>query len=158
MPSPQALLTAQEFISYFATFDKTILESIIAESYYHEFRPLSLNPPGPFDRAGFLGHVGGLSGVMTAFPVYADEYIESADGKTVIVRATSKTQFREEVKDEGLKAEEWEYGGEYVFFFEMDESGSKIVKCIEFLDSHASVKLLGLVKRAKENLEKLQTA
>ncbi|KAL4789548.1 hypothetical protein BDV19DRAFT_373881 [Aspergillus venezuelensis] len=94
---------------------------------------------------------------MTGFPVYADGYIEGRDGRTVIVRATSKACFREEVKDDGLRRDEWEYGGEYVFFFEMDSSGEKVVRCVEFLDSMATVKLLELVKRARGNLEKLQT-
>ncbi|KAL4960036.1 uncharacterized protein BDV14DRAFT_211960 [Aspergillus stella-maris] len=151
-----ALTTAQKFISHFTTFNASILHPILSETYTHEFRPLSLNPPGPFGRTGFLNHVGGLSDVMTGFPVYADEYIEGNDGTTVIVRATSKTQFKEEVKDPGLSREEWEYAGEYVFFFEMDEAGEKVVRCVEFLDSMATVGLLELVKRARGNLERLQ--
>ncbi|KAL4951753.1 hypothetical protein BDW69DRAFT_169201 [Aspergillus filifer] len=154
----RALTTAQKFLSYFSTFDKAILDSILSETYYHEFRPLSLNPPGPFDRARYLEHAGSLSTVMHGFPVYVDEYTESKDGKTVIVRATSKTQFKEEVRDDGLPEEEWEYGGEYVFFFDMDDSGERVVRCVEFLDSMATATLLGLIKRAKGNLERLQRA
>ncbi|KAL4925354.1 uncharacterized protein BDV17DRAFT_186842 [Aspergillus undulatus] len=152
MPS-QNLLTAQKFISYFATLDESILEPLLAENYYHEFGPRSLNFPGPFERAGFLAHTRGLKDIMTGFPVSAKWYIESADKRQVIVHATSKTQFRESVKDDGLSAEEWEYGGEYVFFFTMDESGEKVAQTYEFLDSQATVRLMGLIKRAKVNLE-----
>jgi hypothetical protein len=152
MPSTR-LLTAQKFIGYFATLDKAVLESLLHDSYQHA--PASLNFPGLFDKAGFLAHAGGLTDIMTGFPVFAKEYIESESGNQVIVWATSKTQFREEVKDGGKSEEEWEFGGEYVFMFTMDESGEKIVRTVEFLDSVATQELLGLMQRARGNLEKL---
>ncbi|OJJ07228.1 hypothetical protein ASPVEDRAFT_46577 [Aspergillus versicolor CBS 583.65] len=155
--SSKRLLTVQKFISYFATLDQTILESILADNYYHQFAPASINPPGPFDRAGFLAHTSGLNRIMTGFPVFAKEYIESDSGNQVVVWATSKTQFREEVRDDGIPREEWEYAGEYVFMFTMDESGEKVVRCIEFLDGGATPRLLELAKRARGNLEKIET-
>ncbi|KAL4919210.1 hypothetical protein BDW62DRAFT_200090 [Aspergillus aurantiobrunneus] len=157
MPS-QRILTAQRFISYFASLDKSIFEPLLAEDYYHEFVPAALHLPGPFDRAGFLAHTSGLNKLMTGFSVFAKEYTESDTGNQVVVWATSKTQFREEVKDDGIAREEWEHGGEYVFMFTMDESGEKVVKTIEFLDSAATMKLLLLVKRARENLAKREKA
>lgn len=156
MPSKR-LLTAQKFISYFATLDQTMLESILGENYYHQFAPASINPPGPFDRAEFLAHTSGLSRVMTGFPVFAKEYIESESSNQVVVWATSKTEFREELKDDGIPREEWEYAGEYVFMFTMDEGGEKVVRCIEFLDGAATPRLLELVKRARVNLEQIET-
>ncbi|KAL4734525.1 hypothetical protein BDV11DRAFT_54250 [Aspergillus similis] len=153
MPS-QRLLTAQKFISYFATLENAILEPLLAESYHHQFAPAALNPPGPFDRAGFLAHLGGLKDIMSGFPVFAKEYIESQSANQVVVWATSKTQFREEVKDDGVSENEREFGGEYVFMFTMDESGEKVVRCVEFLDSLATKRLLELVARARANLEK----
>lgn len=90
---------------------------------------------------------------MAGFPVFAKEYIESDSGNQVVVWATSKTEFREELKDDGIAREEWEYAGEYVFMFTMDESGEKVVKCIEFLDGAATPRLLELAKRARGNLE-----
>jgi hypothetical protein len=53
-----------------------------------------------------------------------------------------------------LSEEEWLYVGEYVFFFSMDESGEKIERIVEFLDSKAAVQGRALVARARENLEK----
>ncbi|KAL3473211.1 hypothetical protein BJX99DRAFT_261522 [Aspergillus californicus] len=148
------LLTAQKFISHFATLDKDLLESILADDYYHEFAPSSMNPPGPFDKQGFLEHGRHLDSIMTGFPVFAKEYIESESQNQVVVWATSKTAFRKEVKDDGIPAEEWEYEGEYVFIFTMDGSGEKVSRCVEFLDSLATRgKLMGLMKRARGNLE-----
>lgn len=153
MPS-QRLLTAQQFISYFTTLDNAILEPLLTESYHHQFAPAALNPPGPFDRTGFLTHLGGLKDIMSGFPVFAKEYIESESTNQVVVWATSKAQFREEVKDDGIPENEWEFGGEYVFMLTMDESGEKIVRCVEFLDSLATKRLLELAARARGNLEK----
>ncbi|KAL5342484.1 hypothetical protein BJX70DRAFT_292308 [Aspergillus crustosus] len=154
MPSTR-LLTAQKFISYFATLDKPLLESLLHESYHHEFAPKSItNLPGPLNKAGFLAHGGGLIDLMTGFPVYATEYIESESGNQVVVRATSKARFREEVKDEGIPAEEWEFAGEYVFMFTMDGSGEKIVRTVEFLDSIATMRMISLMQRASGNLAK----
>ncbi|KAL5001059.1 hypothetical protein BDV10DRAFT_161295 [Aspergillus recurvatus] len=153
MPS-QRLLTAQKFISYFTSLDNAILESLLADSYHHQFAPAALNPPGPFGKTGFLAHLSGLKDVMDAFPVFGKEYIESENNNQVVVWATSKTQFRDEAKGDGISEEEWEFGGEYVFMFTMDESGEKVVRCVEFLDSLATKRLLELVTRAKGNLEK----
>jgi hypothetical protein len=156
MPS-QRLVTAQKFISYFASFDNAILEPLLADHYHHQFAPATLNPPGPFDKNGFLAHLDGLRDVMCAFPVFPREYIESQDSNQVVVWATSKTQFWDEVKDDGISEDEWEFGGEYVFMFTMDESGEKVVRCVEFLDSLATKSLFELVARAKRNLEARKT-
>ncbi|KAL6230043.1 hypothetical protein BDW75DRAFT_223674 [Aspergillus navahoensis] len=151
MPS-QRLLTAQKFISFFASLDNAILEPILADPYHHQFAPAALNPPGPFDKNGFLAHLNGLRDIMGGFPVFAKEYIESEKSNQVVVWAASKTQFREEVKDDGIPEEEWEFGGEYVFMFTMDGSGEKVVRCVEFLDSLATKRLFELVARARGNL------
>jgi hypothetical protein len=59
------------------------------------------------------------------------------------------------VKDDGIEEKEWVYEGEYIFIFSMDESGEKIVRTVEFLDSKGTAEKLGvLMKRANENREK----
>lgn len=151
--SSQRLLTAKTFLSYFTSLDESILEPILAENYYHEFAPVALNPPGPFGRAGFLAHTSGLKKVMSSFPIFTKEYIESESGNQVVVWATSQAHFREEVRDHGINKKEWEYSGEYIFMFTMDESGEKVVRCVEFLDSLGTQRLMGLMKRAKGNLQ-----
>ncbi|KAL2848438.1 hypothetical protein BJY01DRAFT_160172 [Aspergillus pseudoustus] len=151
------LRTAEKYISHFATLDKALLESLLADSYRHEFAPISLNAPGPFTKTGFMAHGAGLADIMNGFPVTAKEHFECEASNSVVVWATSEAHFREELMDPGISREEWEYRGEYVFMFTMDEGGEKIVRTVEFLDS-ASTKerLLGLMARARANLEKVQ--
>ena len=147
--------TAKQFLDQFGTLDVQALESILADNYYHEFAPASINPPGPFDRPGFLNHHGTIRDIMIGFPVAAKEYIVSEASRQVTVWATAETVFRDEAKDGEVSEEEWRFKGEYVFMFTMDESGEKITRTIEFLDSKATAdKLMGLMKRARENKQK----
>jgi len=73
----------------------------------------------------------------------------------VVVWATSETKFFDAVKDSGLSDEEWIYRGEYMFILSMDESQEKIKRVVEFLDSKATERLRGLIKRAKDNKQKV---
>ena len=154
MTSPR-LATAKEYIALFASLDASQLETILDDEYYHEFAPKSMAPPGPFDKRGFLEHYSHLKDIMSGFPVTGHEYLESECANAVTVHATSETVFRQELRDEGLSKEEWEYHGEYVFMLYMNGVGDKVVKVVEFLDSKATVeKLMPLNKRAKANLER----
>jgi hypothetical protein len=150
------LATAQKLISYYASLDQTLLEPLLASNLYHEFRPGSIDVPRGLDKTSFLEFSNSLGSIMTGFPFTAKEYIESEASNQVVVWATSKAQFREEVKDyEGMEASDWEFEGEYVLILTMDESGERIERYVEFLDSNATVqKLLGLMGRAQENLAK----
>ena len=150
----KCLKTAQRFIGIFETLDTQTLDSILAEKHTHEFAPSSLNIPSPYDRQGILEHIGHLRDVLAGFPVTAKEYIQSEGSNTVAVWATSRTMFRDDVKDDNISLEEWTYEGEYLFVLIMDETGDKIVRTIEFLDSKGTAdKLWPLMKRAKENKE-----
>jgi len=54
--------------------------------------------------------------------------------------------------DEGLSKGEWVYEGEYVFMFWMDESGERIERTVEFLDSKGTEEVLRpLMVRARGN-------
>lgn len=151
------LETAKKYIANFATLDTQAMASILAENYIHQFAPASINPPGPFDKQGLLEQHRGLAKVMTGFPMTAKEYYESESGNQVTVWATSQALFRDELKDydDGISPEDWVYHGEYVFLLSMDETGEKLIRGIEFLDSKQTVdKLLPLMERANKNREK----
>lgn len=149
------LQTAKKYIGHFANLDIETLESVLAKDYVHQFAPASMSPPGPFDRQGKLDHINRLRNILAGFPVTAKEYIESESSNRVTVWATSQTVFHEHVKDDGIAAEEWNYRGEYIFIFTMDETGERIIRTIEFLDSkHTVDKLLKLSERARENRER----
>lgn len=153
------LATAKKYIDNFAALDQQVLEDILADNYTHTFAPASITPnPGPYDKRGFIGHFTHIGEVMTAFPVTGLEYIDSEAASRVTVWATSRPEWRDDVKDADADAEsevEWDYRGEYVFFFTMDESGEKIVRTVEFLDSKQTVdRLMPLMRRARENQAK----
>lgn len=151
------LETAKKYIGNFATLDTQAIDSILAENYIHQFVPASINPPGPFDKQGLLEHHRGLAKVMTGFPVTAKEYSESESSNQVTVWATSQALFHDELKDydDGISPEEWVYQGEYVFLLSMDETGEKITRTVEFLDSKQTMdKLVPLIERANKNREK----
>lgn len=148
------LETAEKFIGQFETLDSAMLESVLAENHKHEFAPASLNPPGPFDKKGMIEHTGRLRNIMSGFPVTVKEIIDSESSKEVTIWASSRAHFRDEVKDDGVSEEEWAFKGEYVFMLFMDETGEKIVRTVEFLDSEATNRLRGLMHRAQANKEK----
>lgn len=152
--SSTRLETARRFIAIFTTLDTHVLHDILADDHTHQFAPTSLNPPGPFDKAGIISHISHLTEVMTGFPVTAKEYLDSESSNAVTVWATSEAHFREDVKDDGVSADVWAFRGEYVFMFFFDEEG-KIKRTVEFLDSKRTADgLMVLMKRARENMQK----
>ncbi|KAJ0416334.1 hypothetical protein BJY00DRAFT_291776 [Aspergillus carlsbadensis] len=156
MPS-QRLLTAQKYIAHFENLDETLLATPLSETYTHEFAPASLNAPGPLTKTGFLAHGASLREILTGFPVTAKEYFECEASNNVIVWATGVPHFKKELMDG--EAAEWEYMGEYVFMFWMDESGERIERSVEFLDSAATKdRIYGLMARARANLERIKSA
>ncbi len=150
------LETAKKYLGLFATVDLQILESLLADNYVHQFAPASLNRPGGFDKPSILEYMSRRFGLLTSFTMTAKEYVESESGNQVMVWATSQATFRDDVKDAGVPDEEWRYAGEYIFLFSMDETGEKLVRTVEFLDSKATFDFMsGIGNRALENKEKL---
>ncbi|KAK0610567.1 hypothetical protein B0T17DRAFT_544924 [Bombardia bombarda] len=154
MPS-QRIETAKKFIGQFATFDSKTLEEVISDDFYQEFAPASIDPPmGPFDKTAMLEQGNKLSALFSGFVMTAKEYIDSAEENKVTVWTTGKAIFRDDVKDDGLTPEEWDFRGEYIFLLTFNEAG-KIKKVVEFLDSQSTAaKLHPLIKRAVGNKQK----
>lgn len=78
----------------------------------------------------------------------------------VVVWATGKPQFREEAKDyEVFSKKQWDYVGEFVFMLSMDETGEKIKRIDEFVDTKGTeLKLWPLAMRALDNMGKRRLA
>ncbi|KAK7719875.1 hypothetical protein SLS64_002056 [Diaporthe eres] len=147
------LQTAKKFLSHFETLDSDTLASVLAPDYTHHFAPASLAFPGPFTKEQFVKHGAALRKIMTGFPVYAREYVESEASNQVTVWATSRALFREEVVRDEEDKEKWNFEGEYVFMFWMDETGEKIVRTVEFLDSKGTESVRPLLKIANEKMQ-----
>ncbi|EXJ81917.1 hypothetical protein A1O1_07984 [Capronia coronata CBS 617.96] len=154
-PSSPRIETARTFLAAFADLSTSQHLSVRSDDCIQIFAPSSLNPPAPKDNATFASHLAGLRDVMSGFPVTAKEMIDSEFQNAVTIWATSEAQFHDKLKDDGLSADEWNYRGEYVFMLTMDETGRRITRIVEFLDSKATERLRGLMARARDNLEKL---
>lgn len=147
--------TALKFIEAFDTLSIDTFLALQATTCHHIFAPTSLPPPAPLDNAGFAAHLKGLRTILEAFPVHAKEIVEDQEKNQVVIWATSETKFFDAVKDSGLSDEEWIYRGEYIFILTMDKSQEKIERVIEFLDSKATERLRELMRRAKDNKQKI---
>ena len=109
------------------------------------------------DNATFAAFIVSLRDVMAGFPVTPKEMVDSENENTVTVWATSEAKFHEEFKDDSFSATDWAYRGEYMFILNMDPSGRKIRRIVEFLDSKGTERMYGLLARAKENRQWLSS-
>lgn len=127
------LRAAKSFIAFFDTLDTSFLSPLLSDdAFTYIMAPASLAVP-PFSKAGFLAHVTGLWKILSGFSMQVKESLESESGNSVVVWATARANFREEVKRDA--GEGFQYEGEYVFIMTMDASGEKVVRVVEMLDS-----------------------
>ena len=159
MSNPQEQ-TALAFISAFSNLDPQLFTSLCTSTCTHHFLPSSMHMPA-LSSSAFASHIATLSQVLRSFPVTASEVMFDEGRNTVIIHATSVTEFWEDGMDEGVGGEEWRYKGEYVFVFEFEggegEEAGKIKRVVEFVDSLGTERLRGLIKRARENKAKKET-
>jgi hypothetical protein len=153
MPSTRRA-TALAMIAAFEDLDVEKHLSLRAPNCTHLLAPDTAITQPPFSNSDFETHLMKLRGVIEQFPVWPKEVMEDEQQNRVIVWATGQPTFRKELRDDGLTEEEWVYKGEYIFIFSMDESGEKIERVVEFLDSKAVVQVRALVQRASANLER----
>ncbi|KAF7346471.1 hypothetical protein MSAN_01875100 [Mycena sanguinolenta] len=151
-PAPDELMTkllatATTYLQVFSTLDPDVIAPIQSESYYHEFAPASANLPPPRNREEFAEHIRHLKGVLRSFPVHAKQMWPNPALKQVLIWADAETEFHPHVRD-NEDAEEWRYRGEYMFLLTMDQSGEKIERVLEFLDSKGTDRARGLFGRA----------
>ncbi|KAJ4355913.1 uncharacterized protein N0V89_003938 [Didymosphaeria variabile] len=150
------LYTAQTYLSSFSKLSVPSFSSVLSDTYTHTYAPSSLvetlNREGYPDKSAFLDHIRSIARLMTGFPVTPIQMIEDEKQNAVWAWTKSKTEWKREVIDED---NEWDYKGEYVFMFWLDESGTKIEKCVEMLDSWATrERLLILSAKARENIKR----
>ncbi|MCJ1404371.1 hypothetical protein MMC11_007596 [Xylographa trunciseda] len=152
MPSAR-YKTALAFIGDFETLDVPTMLSRRTTDCIHTFLPSSLALP-PKDNTAFGEHIRRLREIMPKFPVTATEVMEDEEKNVAIVHAFSQACFHDWVKDAGIPSTDWDYQGEYIFVLAMTEAGDKVKRVVEFVDSKGTERLLGLVMRARANLEK----
>ena len=139
----------------FTTLDQNTISAIQSENYKHEFAPACLNPPPAFNRETFASHLAQISGILRSFPVRFKQTWPNPSLHQVIIWSDSETHFHDHVKDSDDE-QEWAYRGEYIWVLTMDQSGEKVEKVLEFLDSKSTEKLMGLMARAFKKKEEVE--
>ena len=145
-------------LSFLEGFKTLSVEKLLANrtNYCKQvFAPLSLGVVQ--DNETFASHIQHLQEVIETFPVTAKEVVEDEKENKVVIWASSTANFYESVKDAGLAADEWTYHGEYVFMLSMTADGEQIERIVEFVDTSGTKRLQGLIKRARENIEKAKS-
>jgi hypothetical protein len=142
--------TAKKFIDCFRTLDGNEFARLKTLDCLHYFAPASLGMPEFKSSEDFSAHIDTLRNILKAFPVFVNELWDG--GSQITIWATSETQFHEQAMDDGLSRHVWSYRGEYVFILEFNDTGGKISRIVEFLDSKATEDLRTLMKRARRNV------
>lgn len=142
--------TATCFLKFFDTLDTSFLRRIQADSYTHHFAPASLNIP-ILSLDQFANHTDQLREVLKAFPVVPKETWVNLELRQVTFWATAVPEFHEYIIGSDEK-EKWYYQGEYIFILSMDDSGQKVERVIEFLDSKLTEQFRELMNVVRKRL------
>lgn len=143
-------------LSWLQTFETLDLETNLALrtlDCLHTMAPASMGFPPNKTNSQFAEHFLGVTSLMSSFPVTPQEVFEQEGSNQVTIWATSNAVFREQVKDYDDPKVDWTYQGEYMFLFFFDENGTRIKRIVEFIDSQRVVGVMGLIQRARRNLE-----
>jgi hypothetical protein len=146
--------TALKFISAFKAMDLPTIMSIRAPNCMHQMAPASLGSRPPLNNEAYETSIARFSDIVTEWPAEAKEIMEDEKQNRVVVWATSKAVWKKELMDGDSK--DWDWQGEYMFILCMDESGERLVRVVEFLDSKRTEELRALVARAAKNLGNLK--
>lgn len=152
MTDSTRLRTAKSYLNTLRTLDTNALNALVAlisdKSFTQTICPASVSP-GPFDKQAYIARICSLRAVLTGFPVTILDIIESEASNSVWVHCTAVPEWKDEVKGSPAGEEvDWHYQGEYVFMLWMDESGEKVVRCKEMVDSQGMSKMGGLFAKS----------
>jgi hypothetical protein len=151
MSESARMRTARAFISSFATVDISVLKTILSKDFTETILPASIPVPA-MDQPGYIAHMSKLNTVVTGFPFTILDIVESESSNSVWLYGTAGPLWRDEAKGDGEVEGGWDFKGEYVFMLWMDESGEKLVRSMEMVDSKAVERMLGLYAKALANV------
>jgi ketosteroid isomerase-like protein len=126
-------------LSILAAYERQSLEEIMAfftPDCIHVISPSSLSSSGPMSNAAYSAFFASVLSKIWNFKLTVSEIIESPQSKKVVVFASSSAD---------SKAGVGTYGQEYVLVFEFDESGEKIKKMVEWVDSARAKAQMGIL-------------
>jgi hypothetical protein len=119
----------------------------------HIFAPASLGVRPPLDNAAYEANLLRFKGLISGFPMTVKEVMEDEKQSRVIAWVAGGQEWNPAAKDPGLSEAEWGLVREFIFIFSLDESGEKIERIVEFLNSKGTEQMRKAMVRAAHNLE-----
>jgi ketosteroid isomerase-like protein len=146
--------TVNKFVEAFGTLDLDALHALVSPDFIYTFAPSSAPLPPPMDFETWVTRMGGVCALLKAYPITVTTLIDCGDAENkVVIHATAQAQFKDEVKDDGMTKEEWVNNGEYIVIFTMN-ADAKLDAVLEFTDSKAVDRFVGLMQKAGGNMRK----
>ena len=115
--------TANDYIAAFNAMDIDALASFRAPSALRFILPSTLGYP-PQNNTQYIGSLRKLLSIFRSFSLTCHDVVENVPERRIVMYLTARGD-----TDAG------EYVNEYVWFFEFDESGDKIINHKEFVDT-----------------------
>jgi hypothetical protein len=149
MPSSKRRETAIAYFRAFETWDiDTLLSRYLTHTCTHQIAPASVGGAiGVLNNEQWATRVRALTGVIKSCCFTAKEIVENDAANKLVLWMDGHVVFSD--KDIG------EFKGEYMFLLEFEESGERVRRIVEFVDSKEVVeKFLGMVEEGKRAAER----
>jgi hypothetical protein len=150
----KCLSVALKYIQAANEMDFSTIMAMRAPSCTHHFHPSSLGIRPPINNATYEVNLVRFKEIISGFPMTIKETLEDEKKNQIMIWAEGGQTWFPEAKDPGLSDDEWNFTREYIFILSLDESGEKIEKMVEFVDTKATEQLRLLLARAQENVKK----
>jgi hypothetical protein len=155
MSSSSRVATGQKFLEALGKLDKPTLLSMVTPSFTYSLAPSSIPLPPTMNAETWGGFLDQTRATIRAYTIRVKSTIDCGEAENkVVFWTTGEAHFKEELVDDGLSEEEWRYTGEYMTVLTFGEGG-KVEALFEFVDSKGIEKVMPLMRRARQNLQRL---
>lgn len=153
--SSSRVAAAQKFLDALGKLDKDTLLSMITPNFTYTLAPSSVPILSPMNAEAYSGFLEQTRKTIRAYTITIKTTIDCGDAENkVVFWTTGNAHFKDELMDDGLSEDEWQYKGEYITIFAFGED-EKVEALFEFLDSKGFEKIAPLMQRARKNLQQL---
>jgi hypothetical protein len=152
--SSKRMSLALKYMQAANEMDFSTIMAMRSPSCSHLFHPSSLGVRPPIDNATYEANLVRFKDIISGFPMTIKETLEDEKKNQIMIWAEGGQSWFPEAKDPGFSEEEWNFTREYIFILSLDESGEKIERMVEFVDTKATEQLRLLLARAQENVKK----
>jgi ketosteroid isomerase-like protein len=153
--SSSRVATGQKFLDALSKLDKNMLLSMITPNFTYTLAPSSIPLPSAMNAEAYGQFLDQTRTTLRAYDITIKTTIDCGDAENkVVFWTTGKAHFKDELMDDGLSEDEWQYTGEYMTVFTFSDGG-KVEALFEFIDSKGFEKVSPLIQRARKNLQQL---